>query len=100
MPVYVIASLIPKPEYAERVEAELRGMVAASRTEPGNRRYDLFRHADGAPGFHLFEIYDDAQALEAHRSSAHYVAYRAKAGEWLAEPPVVKVLTAIDAVQP
>ncbi|MBN3819141.1 antibiotic biosynthesis monooxygenase [Paraburkholderia sp. Se-20369] len=99
MSIYVFASLIPKPEHAATVEAELRHLVAATRAEPGNRRYDLFREAGGALGFHLFEVYDDEQALEAHRASAHYVAYRAKAGEWLAEPPVVKVLTAVDAIR-
>ncbi|KVD89980.1 antibiotic biosynthesis monooxygenase [Burkholderia stagnalis] len=96
MSIYVFATLIPKPEHVATVEAELRQLVATTRAEPGNRRYDLFREADGTPGFHVFEIYDDEQALEAHRASAHYVAYRAKAGEWLAQPPVVKVLTAVD----
>lgn len=38
MPVYVFASLIPKPEYVETVETELRKLVAATRAEPGNRR--------------------------------------------------------------
>jgi quinol monooxygenase YgiN len=99
MPVYVFASLIPKPEYAKTVEAELHRLVAATRAEPGNRRYDLFRQADGAPGFHLFEVYEDEQALDAHRATAHYNAYRANAAEWLATPPVVKVLTAVDAEQ-
>lgn len=99
MPVYVFASLIPKPEYVETVETELRKLVAATRAEPGNRRYDLFVQTDGAPCFHLFEVYDDAQAFDAHRASAHYNAYRASAAEWLAEPPVVRVLTAVDAVQ-
>ncbi|OJA41633.1 antibiotic biosynthesis monooxygenase [Burkholderia ubonensis] len=99
MPVYVIASLIPKPEHAQTVETELRGLVAATRAEPGNLRYDLFRQADGSPGFDLFEVYEDVAALEAHRASPHYIAYRAKAGEWLAQPPVVKVLAALDAVQ-
>ncbi|WP_175666190.1 putative quinol monooxygenase [Burkholderia ambifaria] len=61
-----------------------------------NLRYDLFRQTDGQPGFHLFEIYRDEAAVAAHRASEHYTAYRAKAAGWLAEPPVVKVLAAVD----
>ncbi|KAG8153805.1 putative quinol monooxygenase [Burkholderia catarinensis] len=96
MSIYVFASLMPKPEHAAAVEAELQRMVAATRAEPGNLRYDLFRQTDGKPGFHLFEIYRDEAAIAAHRASEHYTAYRAKAADWLAEPPVVKVLTAVD----
>ncbi|SMF98360.1 putative quinol monooxygenase [Burkholderia singularis] len=99
MTIYVFASVIPKPEHADAVDAHLRQLVAATRAEPGNLRYDLFRQTDGAPGFHLFEAYVDEAALDAHRASAHYNAYRANAAEWFAQPPVVKVLTAIDAVQ-
>jgi quinol monooxygenase YgiN len=96
MNIYVFASLIPKPEHQADLETELRRMVSATRAEPGNRRYDLFSQADGQPGFHLFEIYDDQAAVEAHRASAHYQAYRAKIGAWLAEAPVVKVLIGQD----
>jgi quinol monooxygenase YgiN len=96
MSIFVIASVIPKPEYANEVEAELRRMVTYTRAEPGNRRYDLFRTADGSPGLHLYEIYDDDAAFEAHRASAHFNAYREKMADWLAQPPVVTVLTAID----
>ena len=59
MALHVIASLFLKPEHAAAAEAELRSMVAKTRTEPGNRRYDLFREQDGSPNLHLYEIYDD-----------------------------------------
>lgn len=96
MTVYLFASLTPKPEHVADLEAELRHMVSASRAEPGNRRYDLLRRSDGAPGFHLYEIYVDEAAVQAHRESAHYLAYRAKVGAWLAAPPDVKELTGVD----
>ncbi|KER71421.1 antibiotic biosynthesis monooxygenase [Burkholderia cepacia] len=96
MSIYVFASLMPKPEHAAAVEAELHRMVAATRAEPGNLRYDLFRQTDGQLAFHLFEIYRDEAAVAAHRASEHYTAYRAQAADWLAESPVVKVLAAVD----
>jgi len=96
MNVYLFASLIPKPEHVADLEAQLRGMVAASRAEPGNLRYDLLRRADGAPGFHLYETYVDEAAVQAHRKSGHYVAFRAKIAGWLAEAPDVKELSGVD----
>ncbi|RQS62569.1 antibiotic biosynthesis monooxygenase [Burkholderia sp. Bp8963] len=100
MPFYVFATVIPKSEHVQTVEAELRGMVAATRAEPGNQRYDLFHESDGSPGFHVFEAYDDQAAFDAHLASPHFVAFREKAAEWLAQPPVIKILTAVDAVEP
>lgn len=96
MSIYIFASLTPKPEHVADVEVELRRMVEATRAEPGNRRYDLLRRADGKPGFHLYETYVDEAAVQAHRDSEHYAALGAKVGDWLAEPPDVKLLTGVD----
>jgi quinol monooxygenase YgiN len=96
MSIYLFASLTPKVEHVADLESELRHMVAESRKEAGNRRYDLLRRADGTPGFHVYETYVDEAAVQAHRESAHYVAFRGKIGDWLAEPVDVKVLTGVD----
>lgn len=74
-PVKIVAILTARPGK----EAELRSlfdtMLAPSRAEPGNRRYDLW--ADPAtPGcFVVDELYADTDAVAAHRASAHYQAY-------------------------
>ncbi|PLZ04311.1 antibiotic biosynthesis monooxygenase [Burkholderia sp. WAC0059] len=96
MSIYLFASLIPKPEHAAGLEKELQVMIEATRAEPGNLRYDLLREADGKPGFHLYEIYVDADAVQAHRDSPHYVAFRAKIDSWLVGPPDIKVLIGVD----
>jgi quinol monooxygenase YgiN len=97
MSISVFASIVPKAEHVAEVEAELLRMVQASRQEPGNLRYDLYRIAEGPTSFHLFEAYDGPAAMDAHRGSEHYRAYRAKVATWLASMPDVKILTAIDA---
>ncbi|MCA8095200.1 antibiotic biosynthesis monooxygenase [Burkholderia anthina] len=99
MALYVMASVFPKPEHAPAVEAELRSMVAASRAEPGNRRYDLFREQDGSAALHLFEIYDDQAAFDAHLASPYFTAFRIKSADWFAAPPVIKVLSGIDVAE-
>ncbi|WP_322031255.1 putative quinol monooxygenase [Paraburkholderia sp. J76] len=96
MTVYLFASITPKPEHVAEVEALMRDMVSHTRKEPGNLRYDLLRRADGAPGFSLYEMYVDEAAVQAHRESAHFVAYRAKIAAWVTEPPEVRLLTGVD----
>ena len=96
MNISVFASIVPKAEHVADMEAELRRMVEASRREPGNLRYDLYRIAEGPASFHLFETYDGPAALDAHRGSEHYQAYRAKAANWLVSTPEVKVLMEVE----
>jgi quinol monooxygenase YgiN len=96
-PVTVQAIIVPKPEYAAQVEQAMRVMVQHSRQEAGNLRYDLLRETqDGALRLHVQERYRDMAAVEAHRASAHYQAYRAQAGDWFSEAPQVTVLSDLD----
>lgn len=72
-------------------------MVEPTRDEPGNQIYDLYRgDDDGVTLFHLFEVYDDSEALQAHRDSDHYRAYRAAIGDLLTEPIGVVLMSAED----
>ena len=98
MSTYIIATIVPKSEHTADVENALRHMVAMTRQESGNRRYDLFRETrEGkGPALHLYEIYDDRAAFDAHIASEHFQAFRAKLGEWLAEPPEIRVVEGID----
>jgi quinol monooxygenase YgiN len=95
-PVFVIASFSPKHDQQQAVEDILRGMAAASRNEPGCLRYDLYRTADGPALFTLFETYRAPAALEAHRATEHYRAFRARIGDMLTQPVQVQVLQALD----
>ena len=99
MTIYVMARVQARAEHRAELEAELRQMVAASRAEPGCLRYDLFADQGGGAGFSLVEAYRDEAALEAHRASAHYQAYRGRTAAWLAAPTQVQVLQALDACE-
>ena len=77
-PVKIVAVLAAKPGRAGELRALLDGMVAASRAEPGNLQYDLWRdHAD-AGRFVLEELYADDAAVAAHRATPHFKNYLAK----------------------
>ncbi|MBB6251043.1 putative quinol monooxygenase [Nitrospirillum iridis] len=99
MSISLFATITPKAEAVDKVGELLRGLTGPSRAEPGNLRYDLFRGTDSPVRFHLFELYADQAAIDAHRASPHYTAFRAALGDLLAEPPLVLAATPVDAVE-
>jgi len=97
MNAHIIATITPKPEHATDVEKQLRHMVEVTRKEPGNHRYDLFRETSpSGPVLHLYEIYEDRNAFDSHLASEHFQTFRSTVADWLAEPPQVRVLEALD----
>jgi quinol monooxygenase YgiN len=94
-PVGVIARFAPLPEKRSDLRALLEGMVAPTRSEAGCRSYNLYDvPADG--DLMLIERYDDQAALEHHRTTQHYVNYRAQLSSLLAGPISVTVLAPVD----
>lgn len=79
--VKIIATLIARPGQAEALRVLLDGMVAATRSEPGNLRYDLWRDRADPGCFVLDELYVDTAAVEAHRATPHFQDYLRQIGE-------------------
>lgn len=96
-PVSVFASFQPREGSEESLRSLLAWMVERTRAEPGCERYDLYEEREANGALHLFERYRDQEALEAHRASDHYVEYRRRVADLLAEPIGVVVLDPIDA---
>lgn len=95
MPVKIVAFLTPKPGHEAALRAAVADVVAGSRGEAGNLRYDAWHDPTGGRIL-IDELYVDHAAIEAHRNAAHYKAFRGAVGELLAAPPEVTVLDAID----
>ncbi|MBI5670869.1 MAG: antibiotic biosynthesis monooxygenase [Chloroflexi bacterium] len=75
-----------KPDYVEPfIEATLDN-ARNSAQEPGIARFDLIQQADDPTRFILVEVYltDDAPAK--HKETAHYLRWRDKVTEMMAEP--------------
>jgi quinol monooxygenase YgiN len=93
----IIARFQAKPGNEQQVEGILRGMVGQTRREPGCLRYDLFRTGGvSGGGFCLIERYTDQAAIEDHRATAHYKAYRADIMDLLSVPIDVAILEPLD----
>ena len=79
--VKIVAHLLAKPGKEKELEELLATMVAPSRGEPGNLRYDIWQDQADRTCFVLDELYADSDALAKHRASPHYQAYIAKIGD-------------------
>jgi autoinducer 2-degrading protein len=58
----------------------------ASTRESGNVRFDLLRDAEDPTRFVIYEAYVDESAAKAHKDTPHYLEWRAKVEDWMAEP--------------
>ena len=92
MSLYVFATLRIRPEHREAVQSLLQQLVKASRTEAGCHHYQAMTDLQDSDTVHIFEEYAGEEALEAHRQSAHYQAYRTFAADKLAAPVEVRVM--------
>jgi autoinducer 2-degrading protein len=81
-----VVTVYVKPEHLQEFVVATRANRAGSRTEPGNLRFDILQAADDPCRFLFYEVFASQEALEAHRQSAHYLAWRAQAEAWMAKP--------------
>ncbi|TCT05494.1 putative quinol monooxygenase [Aquabacter spiritensis] len=80
-PVKILAILVARPDKADDLAALLGTMVGASRAEPGNLRYDLWRDRADPGRFVLDELYVDETSVAAHRATAHFQHYLSRIGD-------------------
>ena len=85
----ITALLTAKPGKTAELEALIRGMIGPCRAEPGNLRWDVWQDRENPARFVLDELYVDDDAVQAHRTSAHFLSYAAKVGDIAERIPVV-----------
>jgi autoinducer 2-degrading protein len=83
-PLVVLVEMLAKPGAADRVAALLKTNAAASRGEPGCRRFDICADPARPERRVLYEIYDDEAAFAAHLNTAHYRAFAGATADLLA----------------
>ena len=69
--------------YADRFrEASFGDAQGSTRDEPGCFRFDILQNSDDSNLFHLYEVYEDEAALDAHRNAPHYKEWRSTVQGW------------------
>jgi quinol monooxygenase YgiN len=72
MAVVLQATWTAKAGAEETVYEALEQLAPLSREEPGCRFYQPYRDPAAPAVFHIFEIYDDEDAVAAHGASDHF----------------------------
>jgi (4S)-4-hydroxy-5-phosphonooxypentane-2,3-dione isomerase len=80
--VYVQVKKEHVGDFIEATSHNQRGSVK----EPGNLRFDVLQ-AEGDPTrFLLYEAYETEEAIARHKQTDHYLAWRDRVADWMAEP--------------
>ena len=75
-----------KPENRDDFVRVSRENASNTVNEPGNLRFDVIQQIDDPNRFMLYEVYQDEAAMQAHKETAHYAAWRDAVADWMAEP--------------
>lgn len=75
--IAVMAELVFAPDDEAAASAALADLAAATRGEPGCRRYVVGRDVSQPGHFHLSELWDDLAALAAHFRTPHMATFSA-----------------------
>ncbi len=75
-----------KPDHLEEFKRITVDNARNSQEEPGVARFDFVQQAEDRTRFLLVEVYRTAQAVTAHKATAHYNRWREAAEPLLAEP--------------
>ena len=63
-------------------EASFGDSQGSVRDEPGCFRFDILKNSEESNLFHLYEVYEDEAALDAHRNAPHYKKWRSTVADW------------------
>jgi quinol monooxygenase YgiN len=86
MPVLHTAHLRVRNDVVDVFRERLLRHARTTRdAEHGCHRFDIHQDTRDPTLFLLIEIYADAAALEAHRSSPHYLQFREDVKDWVLE---------------
>jgi len=80
------AHLVCKPEHLSAFLERIKRHADTTLTsEPGCLRFDVHQNDEEYCLFMLYEIYEDQRALDLHRASPHFIAFRKDTADWITE---------------
>jgi quinol monooxygenase YgiN len=82
----VLVHVHVKPEFVEAFKAESLENACNSLQEPGIARFDVIQQVDDPQRFLLVEVYRTEAAAGQHKETAHYLKWRERVAEMMAEP--------------
>ncbi len=85
-----------KPEHKDAFMASMLGDARGSNNdETGCLRFDVLQDTEDPNRIHLYEVYRDEAALDAHRNAPHFVKWREEVKDWFATENVRQIASPV-----
>jgi autoinducer 2-degrading protein len=85
--MYVVCvTVFVKPEFVQQFIDATFDNARHTRKESANVRFDVIQAEDDPARFMLYEVYQSKDAFTAHQQTPHYLAWKAKVADWMAQP--------------
>lgn len=83
----LVVKIRVKPEYREQfLEQMWADAIGSEKNEPGCLMFNVVQDGADPNVLHLFEVYRDDAAVEAHKAAPHFQKWLAATKDWLAAP--------------
>ena len=94
--IALIVTIQIQPEHREAfMESMLDDARGSNNDEPGCLRLDVLQDSEDPNRIHLYEVYKDQAALDAHRQAPHYTKWRETVQDWFAAETVRRMATPV-----
>lgn len=91
--LHIFATIKPKPEHFNDAKTALEELVPPTLAEPGCHLFTVLENRDEPGILHLFEIFDDEAAVQAHYEKGYTKDVFAKYQNWLQSPVDIQHLS-------
>jgi len=95
MPLSAFATIVLKPSHFAQARAAVVGIVARTRAEAGCMAFELHEAPDEAT-LHLYEVWADSAAFEAHHAEDYTREIFRKYEQWLAKPVEITFMQPVE----
>ena len=81
--IALIVTIQIKPDHREAfMESMMDDARGSNNDEPGCLRFDVLQDNEDPNKIHLYEVYKDQAAVDAHRAAPHYTKWRETVQDW------------------
>jgi (4S)-4-hydroxy-5-phosphonooxypentane-2,3-dione isomerase len=92
----LVVKIHMKVEYREQfLEQMWADAIGSEKNEPGCLMFNIVQDNADPNVLHLFEVYQDDKAVEAHKKAAHFLEWLETTRDWLAAPLEVARCTTV-----
>jgi quinol monooxygenase YgiN len=85
-----------KPEHREAfIEEMLKDAVGSEKNEPGCLMFNVAQDEADANVLHLFEVYADGDAVDAHTKTPHFLGWVEATKDWQTKPFAISKCTTL-----